>query len=337
MFRILGMIAQFKRPHGILGLLAALFQATQVAAYPLDNDELAARGGASRNGVAALPAVADVYTSTTPADVLRLLPATATATAKANAGAWSTGSSLGVDSAAPVPLFVDPLPADRQGEGLASPEQADPLGRALRSLVNVSANRPQGASAAGVVLPAAEVDQVTPFLVEDIAAGVLKMEEGLAEIITEVLDARVDDEGRVTFSLAGVEGFHITTDGGKVSLGYGDTLFAFNRAKGAQLERRISALDAVRDAEQRPHSSISNPLRDLVELGQRVVQYPLFWVLVILALIGKVALAIANSRKRRRSRRLNSGGEQPKAKSTRTRTRIRLKRLRTRIRLQQSA
>jgi len=333
MFRILGMTSHFKRPHGILGFLAALFLATQVAAYPLDNDELAVRGCFSLNGFAALPAVVEVYSSTTPTDVPSLLPATA----KANPGAWSTGSWLGVDSAAPVPLFVDPLPEDHQGGGLASPAHADPLGRALRSVVNVSANRPPEASAARVVLPATELDQVTPFLVEEIAAGVLKMEEGLAEIITEVLDARVDDEGRVTFSLAGMEGFHITTDGGKVSLGYGDSLFAFNRVKGAQLERRISALDAVRDAEQRPHSSSSNPLRDLVELGRRVVQYPLFWVLVVLALIGKVALAIATSRKRRRLRRLKSGGAQPKAKRTRTRTRIRLKRMRTRIRLRQSA
>ena len=172
---------------------------------------------------------------------------------------------------------------------------------------------------------------------EDIAAVALKMEEGLAEIISEILDARVDGAGRVTFSLAGVEGFHVTAGDRQVSLGHGDTTFAFDPGAGAQLERRISALDAGRDADQRARSGTANPLRDLLELGVGVVQYPLFWVLVILALIGKLALVIATSQKRRRSRRLDPGGEQPKAKRTRIRTRIKLKRVRTRIRLQPSA
>jgi hypothetical protein len=34
-------------------------------------------------------------------------------------------------------------------------------------------------------------------------------------------------------------------------------------------------------------------LRDLLVLGVRVVQYPLFWVLVAMALIGKIALVVA--------------------------------------------
>jgi hypothetical protein len=311
MFRILGMMAAFKRPHGVFGLFAAVLVATQVAAYPLDDYDRAAHGAVSRDAFAELPAAV-------------------------SAGTWSTGSLPGVDRAAPVPLFVDPSPDARQDVDFAKPAQADPLGRALRAVVNVTARRQRGASAAAVVVPTEPLDPFTPILGDEIAAAVLRMEEGLAEVLSEALDARVDEDGRVTFSMAGVEGFHVSTGSGQVSLGYGDTVLAFNQDRSAQLGRRIAALDAVRDAEQGALPSSSNLLRDLLVLGVRVVQYPLFWVLVFMALIGKIALVLATPRKRRRLLRLKSSA-QPKVKHLRTRARIKLKRVRTRIRLRPSA
>ena len=311
MLRILGKMAAFKRPHGFFGLLAAVLVATQVVAYPLDDDDLAAHGAVSRDAFAELPAAV-------------------------SAGAWSTESLPGLDHAASVPLFVDPSPAARQDVDFAKPAQADPLRRALRAVVNVTASRERGASAAAVVLPPEQLDPLTPILGDEITAAVLRMEEGLAEVLGEALDARVDEDGRVTFSMAGVEGFHLSAGNGQVSLGHGDTVFAFNQERSAELGRRIAALDAVRDAEQGALPSSSNVLRDLLVLGVRVVQYPLFWVLVFMALIGKIALVLATPRKRRRLLRLKSSA-QPKVKHLRTRARIKLKRVRTRIRLRQSA
>jgi hypothetical protein len=311
MLRILGKMAAFKRPHGFFGLLAAVLVATQVVAYPLDDDHLAAHGAVSRDAFAELPAAV-------------------------SAGAWSTESLPGLDHAASVHLFVDPSPAARQDVDFAKPAQADPLRRALRAVVNVTASRERGASAAAVVLPTEQLDPFTPILGDEITAAVLRMEEGLAEVLGEALDARVDEDGRVTFSMAGVEGFHLSAGNGQVSLGHGDTVFAFSQDRSAQLGRRIAALDAVRDAEQGALPSSSNLLRDLLALGVRVVQYPLFWVLVSMALIGKIALVFATRHKRRRLPRLKSNA-QPKVKQIRTRARIKLKRVRTRIRLRQSA
>jgi len=304
------MMARFKRPHGFPGLLVGALLASQAAAHTLDDYDLAPKAGVGRDAFVELPAATN-----------------------ANGDPWSTGSLLGIDREMPVPLFVDPPAVVHQDVDFASPAQADPLGRALRSVVNVTARRQPGSSVPRVTLPAEQLDQVSPILVEDIAAAVVRMEEGLAQVITEALDARVDGEGRVTFSLLGVQGFHVTAGDGEVSLGHGDTAVAFNQAAGAQLERRIAALDAAREAAQQAPRSTFNPVRELAELGSRMVQYPLFWVLVVLALIGKLALVIARSHGRRHSRRPSSGGEQPKVK--RTRTRIRLKRVRTRIRLQQ--
>jgi hypothetical protein len=313
MFRILGMMAVFRRTHGFLGFLAAVLLAAQVAAYPLDDHDRAGRGAGSRDAFPELPAAA-----------------------AASAGAWSTESLSDVDSAAPVPLFVTPSPAVAQDADFAKPAQADPLGRALRSLVNVTAGRQRGASAARVVLPAEQGDPFNPIVGDEIAAAVLRMEQGLAEVVSEALDARVDADGRVTFSMAGVEGFHVSTGNGELSLGHGDTVFALNQERSAQLGRRIAALDALRDAEQHALPSSSNVLRDLFALGVRVVQYPLFWVLVAMALIGKIALVVATSHKRRSLPRLKSSA-QPKVKHISTRARIKLKRLRTRIKQQQSA
>jgi hypothetical protein len=304
-------MAAFKRPHGFFGFFAAVLVATQVAAYPLNDYDRAAHGAVSRDAFAALPAAV-------------------------SAGPWSTASLPGLDRAAPVPLFVDPSPAAREDVDFAKPAQADPLGRALRAVVNVTAKRQRGASAAAVVLPTEQLDPFIPILGDEVAAAVLRMEEGLAEVLSEALEARIDEDGRVTFSMAGVEGFHVSTGNGQVSLGHGDTVFAFNQERSTELGRRIAVLDAVRDAEQGALPSSSNLLRDLLALGVRVVQYPLFWVLVFMALIGKIALVLATPHKRRRLPRLKSSA-QPNVKQIRTGARSKLKRVRTRIRLRQSA
>ncbi|RDE52016.1 MAG: hypothetical protein DVS81_03635 [Candidatus Accumulibacter meliphilus] len=304
-------MAAFKRPHGFFGFFAAVLVATQVAAYPLNDYDRAAHGAVSRDAFAALPAAV-------------------------SAGPWSTASLPGLDRAAPVPLFVDPSPAAREDVDFAKPAQADPLGRALRAVVNVTAKRQRGASAAAVVLPTEQLDPFIPILGDEVAAAVLRMEEGLAEVLSEALEARIDEDGRVTFSMAGVEGFHVSTGNGQVSLGHGDTVFAFNQERSTELGRRIAVLDAVRDAEQGALPSSSNLLRDLLALGVRVVQYPLFWVLVFMALIGKIALVLATRHKRRRLPRLKSSA-QPNVQHIRTGARSKLKRVRTRIRLRQSA
>lgn len=314
----------FKRWHGALGLLQALLFAAAVGAHPLDDDAVPSVG-LGYGALLDVPALADGYPEAV-RDGARGLPSSA---ADLPGSVWLPDSLLSGDREAPLPLFVDAAPTVDQDGDLAGFDEPRTLSRALRAVVNVEARRPSGASSPQMSLPQ---QQIVPLLSEAIAEAVRQMEDGLAEVVSDSLDGRVDDDGRVTFSLLGVEGFHVTAGAGQMTIGRNDATLTFERGA-SPLQRRVAAMDAARSAQQYQPADGFHPLRDAIDLVVRTLQYPLFWVLVLLFAIGKIALMIATARSRRRSHRHSSAGEVPKVR--RSRTRVRLKRVRTRIRLQQ--
>ncbi|MBE2257879.1 MAG: hypothetical protein H6942_02435 [Candidatus Accumulibacter sp.] len=323
------MLAHIKRWHLLLVLPQAMLLAARVAATPIDHDDRSLesdrRGGRAVLADAAA-AAADPWMVAMDGAAAALL-STDDSDGK---GLASIDALRGVAQEAPASLFVNTGPgADRSG-GFGPAEQRDPLARVLRAMVNVNRQRhisyysPQAVEAAS--------RQAGPDLGEDVAAAILKMEASLAAVVNDALDARVDDDGRVTFSLAGVEGFHVTARDGEFFLGRGDTTLVRTDYGSAAIDRRIAALDAFH-APPAPPSRSANPVRELIDMGVAIVRYPLVWVLVALAAIGKVALIIA-TRRARRSRSASGAASEP-TRVKRSRSRYRIKRSRSRGQLQE--
>lgn len=325
LFPTYGMMVAFKRWHGFVGLLQMLLFATGVAAYPLDDDASVPSAGVGHNALVALPTPDEAYPSDVTGNAMRLSPSAV----NVPSSAWSADSLLAADGEMPAPLFVTPSPASGQDAELADFGTPKTLARTLRAVVNVEARRQVGASPRRAALPD---EQMVPLLDENVAAALREIEEGLAEVISDALDARIDEEGRVTFSLFGIGGFHLTAGSGQISIGHGDTKLTFEQNADYR-DPGVAAIDAARSTQQRALPGGFNPLRELIDLIVRVVQYPLVWVLLLLLVIGKITLMIATARSKRRSRRRSSASEPPKVK--RSRTRVKLKRIRTRIKLQQ--
>ena len=323
------MLGYFKRWCVLLGLLPMMLFAASVAAHPIDHDEQRQRSDASghREALAETPALAEP----------RQLGDDGVASALPSAGsddrraAWPGDASRGVEQESSASLFVAERPGGDRDASLTGVEQRDPLARVLRSVLNV--NRQSDAGAAASSAPrAARTDQQTGLeLDENLAAAVLKMEESLAEVVREALDARIDDDGRVTFSLAGLAGFHLTSRDGAVLLGHGDTTLALTRDAGGSLERRVAELDAERSQQELPPRG-ANLLGELLNTVVAMLRYPLVWVVLLMLVIGKIALMIATAqtRKRSRSHRVSADSQQTKVKRSRSRYK-----LRSRVRLQQ--
>lgn len=320
-------MAGFKWPESFLGLLPvllpAIFLASNVTAHPLAGDDDALSAGLGRS------ALTELLVRPGPEAIENTPRSWAQPAKDALISSMAIDPMRGVELNAPAGLFVAPSPATAdRGAGFEKP---DPLSQALRAMVNVK-RRDNGAAERRVASPN---EQITAVIDDGLSAVVLKVEQGLAEVVSEALDARIDDEGRVTFSLAGVGGFHLAVSDSALSFGRGDTVVAFNRGADNKLQQRVAGLDAVRAADEQAALGDFNPLRELLAFIQRAFHYPLFWVLVLLLLVGEIALMITRVKSRRRLHRRSSASEAQK-KPKRSRIRVRLKRVRSRIRLQQT-
>lgn len=299
------MISHSKPWCAVLGLSQALLFAANVAAYPVDYSDGTKRADAGEErGVLGEPAANDAK-AVSFADAL-----------------------LREQRDAPASVWVDAQPdADTSGD-FARAEEPNPLARALRAVVNVNARRN---AASSPPLTGQVVDQpVGSQIGEDFSAALLKLEASLAGVVTQALDARVDDQGRVTFSLAGIDGFQVTAAEGEVSFGHGGASVVVARQSPTPLERRIAALDAS-GSPQGLAGRGRSLTQEFFDLVFEIFQYPLTWLVIVLLLVGQVALLIARFRNRHRShrhrRRSHSTQTQPTVK--RTRHRIRIKRVRS--------
>ena len=136
---------------------------------------------------------------------------------------------------------------------------------------------------------------------EEISAAVYDLRMALAQLVSEAVDLRVDEEGRRTFSLAGVDGFRLIAQGGEISLAQGDFALTVADYNGGSWGRRDAS--AGQGSWSAGAAGASNPIADLSRLLREMLQYPLAWVVIILAIIGQIALLVG-----RHWRQKQSGG-----------------------------
>ncbi|WP_313953476.1 hypothetical protein [Accumulibacter sp.] len=299
------MISHFKPWGAVACWSQALLFAANVAAHPVDySDGTKHADAGEERGVLGEPAANDAK------------------------GVGFADALLREQRDAPAALLVDAQPDADSSGAFAGAGEPSPLARALRAVVNVNARRN---AAWSPPQPGQVVDQPAGAQSgEDLSAALLKLEESLAGVVTQALDARVDEQGRVTFSMAGIEGFHITAEESAVSFGHGGASVVVARQSPTPLERRIAALDSS-GSQQGLAGRGKSPLQEFFDLVFEVLQYPLTWLVIFLLLLGQVALLIARFRNRHGSHRHRHRSHSKQAQPTvkRTRHRIRIKRVRS--------
>jgi hypothetical protein len=195
----------------------------------------------------------------------------------------------------------DPLKGDT---GATPWRDQDPLVALGRSLVNVSGGP---ARAAGDRSPHPQIDDgPDPFQIEldgEVRAKLLDIKQAVSDVARSVLDPHNDENGRVVFSVAGIDGLQLSSNGGAVSLGIGDTSLGSVSSAGAspgvyQGERRGARVALPGDA---------NPIRDFIELFNSVIDSPLTWVAGGLLALGWFVFAVMSALAQRESGRGASG------------------------------
>lgn len=202
--------------------------------------------------------------------------------------------------------------------------ETDSLLAVPRTMLGGKSQPQLAASAPGQAPP---VHPKTDQPADEIARVLNEFQESAAEVIAAAIDLNKSPQGRLTFSLAGVEGFHYSSQGGELTLGYGETSLSI-------LERNAGQSDPQRVSTQSAHPTSQDfeGAHELIELVKEILSYPLLWVIIFFMVTGKVALEIASRRARKRTRRRRFENSQP-AKEQRTRKRMRM---RMRIRLKRS-
>lgn len=158
---------------------------------------------------------------------------------------------------------------------------------------------------------------------EGMVAAVHELQRALVEALAGGLDARKDSDGQITFSLAGIEGFRYSAQGGEVSVGYGETAIML-------AQPNASAATASRSPPQQSAHPVEKSSGEIIEFIKEILQYPLVWLTLLLLAVAKVTLLVYSRRGRKRSRRRRSESGQPvqHAKVHRQRVRIRVRRRR---------
>lgn len=249
----------------------------------------------------------------------------------------------GQNSPAPLPSSVPAIdkhflaPASRSESGTKSPEApseplqhsadtaSDPAGLvetdsllALPRTV-LSGNSQPSLAAAQPGDRAPLVDPAAARHDEEIMQVFNELQDSAREVIAAAIDLNKGPQGRLTFSLAGVEGFHYSSQGGELTLGYGETsLSIVERNVGQANSQRASAHSA------HPASKDLEGVHELIEWVKEILSYPLLWVILFFMVTGKVALEIARRRGKRRTHRRRSEGS-PQAKEQRIRKRVRIR------------
>lgn len=219
-----------------------------------------------------------------------------------------------------------------QGFSTATSEP-DPLARTLRSLVNVS-HRSSGAAPTPVSNFARGDSQISIDIGDEGRAAILEVKEFVADAVRTVLDPHADEEGRITFSLAGIDGFRISNDGSSWSLGFGDsvlTSFQGNAREGEatayqQAQRAAYLEDSyIRSRNLGIHQSSMLPeeIMQAIEDAKEITENPLTWFLITLFLLFRIAVKLVAARasirekwrakRRRKSRRTAAGHSSPDA------------------------
>lgn len=224
----------------------------------------------------------------------------------------------------PLPLPAMPaLDADEAAHPFA-PASRPPPGRTRRQGSPGPAAAPRGSP---LPPPAGQLPGV-----EDILADLNNLQQAATDLIVESTDARMGPGGRVSFSLAGIEGFHYSASDGHASIGHGELALTVGDTSG---DHRPPVAGG-RTAPALPASHDASPPLHVIELLREVLAYPLVWVLAFLLLAGKIALLVATRRARKhRHRRRPANRQQETPQRIRKRVRIRVRRRQPVVGLQQ--
>lgn len=194
-------------------------------------------------------------------------------------------------------LSVPARLGNKENSALVEADGTDPLSGLPRAAIDI---RPQELASA---VPSPRVVSPTAGEIrgpgEDLLLALNALQESVAEALVEALDARVDRDGRVVFTVAGIDGFHFVSEAGTVTVGHGDTALTI-AASPEYPPTRPAAVQTTPSAQPDPALSGLNPLRSLIESAKEISQHPLVWVVVFFLLVGKLALLVAHRRHRRR-------------------------------------
>lgn len=195
--------------------------------------------------------------------------------------------------------------------------ETDPLLAMPRTVLSGSSQPPLAAAPPGGGASLAHPAVAQPE--EEIIRVFNELQESAREVIATAIDLNKGPQGRLTFSLAGVEGFHYSLQGGELTFGYGETSLSI-------IERNVGQSDHQRASTHSAHPASKDleGVHELIELVKEILSYPLLWVILFFMVAGKVALEIARRRGRKRTHRRRSEAS-PQVKEQRIRKRIRLR------------
>jgi len=278
----------------LIALLQAMPLATGALAHPVSDDE----SPSSPAFVAAQRHAGD------DGELAGLLPPVGGAAA--GGSEWSVA---GFDRAALHPVAAS---------AAAGVDPSDAWSTALQPL-SKGQSRPAGVGlspAAAMPAPGA-----VPVAGEEAAAVIADLQQSLVKVIAEAVDAQMNPQGVVSFSLAGREGFYYAERDGQVSVVHGDFSLAIvgDHSGGTGPQRAVAGA-----TQHSPAPENVNVVQQIVRLSWEIVSYPLTWVVILMLLIGKVALLLAQRRARKR-RRIKRSTSSPPAGVVRTRKRIRFR------------
>jgi len=240
-------------------------------------------------------------------------------------------SFLGEHEASPRWLSHGPLQLPGMSE-LDADESVHPFATASRMLMR----KPDRQVAPGTTTAARGSSVPNPAGLlpadDDVPANLNNLQQAVTELIVETTGARMGPGGRISFSLAGIEGFHYSARDGHVSIGHEDLSLTVVDTKGDR--RPPVAQEPTAPAIAAGHDA--SPAVYVIQLLREVLAYPLVWVLAFLLLAGKIALLVANRRARkRRHRRRPISRQQEAPQRIRQRVRIRVRRRQPAVGLQQ--
>lgn len=196
-----------------------------------------------------------------------------------------------------------PLLAKSNGENSPS-VQLDPLTRKLRSIVNMNG---QQNAAWPPLASSRDVDEIPIDIGEGGRAAILQVQQALAEAVGMALNPHADEEGRIVFSIAGIDGFHLFTSGRSWSLSLGDTVLtsfstrAPEEGPGAYSPNSRTALNT--------DSSIKNQVlandaqvglvrgepMTITGLAMEFLSYPLTWVFIVVFIMAKIVTKLLSA------------------------------------------
>lgn len=307
-----------------LGLLPAILVAGKVLAHPVVPDERTLQADAEQadvrratDGISDASAFARQASSASErARGLPLAPTGYDDRSAVLADSLARGSDLAV------PAFARLQPGINVSAITGGVDDADPLPGLRRSVVDGALHGSGMASPARAVRSAATAAAGRG---EDAAAALNELQESVVEVIAEALDVRVGKDGRVDFSVAGVEGFHVVSAAGRVTLGLDNTAVTFVQYGSDTPAARPVPATASPNPEPVASAGGFNPAREFVGLVIEVVQYPLLWVILFFLIVAKIAWLVVTRRGRKRRHHSHRASQPTRLKVKRSRSRSRHK------------